>query len=210
VLTVQSTAALQSLGETFRACVRELDNTGLVLLDTPAASLDPDRAGLALRWGASSSLNSNAVVIGQEELVMIVHPQNPLKNIALADLQGMYNGKLRDWPRALPPTEIQPWVYLPGDDTQAIFQSSVLMGQTASARVVLLAPDPAAMREAVAGNPAAIGFLPRRWLNQTVKELPVDGLDPSGLRQPVLALSKTEPGGLEKSWLICLQERLAD
>jgi hypothetical protein len=211
VLTVQSTPALQSLGKVYQVCVQELANTGLVLLDTPAVSLDPDRAGLALRWGAGSSIKNNyAVVIGQEELVFIVHPQNPLKGISLADLQAIYSGKQRDWPQSSPAGEIQPWVYLPGDDAQAVFETSVLKGQAVSTRVTFLAPDPEAMRDAIASSPAAIGFLPRRWLNQTVKQLPVEGLDTASLRQPILALSKSAPDGIEKSWLICLQDQLAN
>lgn len=208
-LTVQSTPALLPLTGDYRACVEELQNTGLVLLETHAASLDLNPSALALRWGPGQGTDQAAYIIGQEDLVIIAHPQNPLERIALADLQAIYSGALRLWPASAPELEVQPWGYLSGDDVQAIFETAVLGGQPASTRVVFQAPDPAAMREAVAADPAAIGFLPRRWLNGAVKELPVEGLAPGQTRQPILALSRSEPQGVEKSWLLCLQERLS-
>ena len=215
VLTVQSTPALQPLGQAYSACAEELENTGLVLLETPAASIDLKKAALALRWGmdapgAGGLAADHASVIGEEELVIIVHPQNPLNSIALPGLRAIYSGAQRDWTHSTPPVEIQPWVYLDGDDSQGVFEAAVLKDQKASARVVSLAPDPAAMREVVAASPAAIGFLPRRWLDGTVKAIPVDGLDSSGLRRPILAISSAAPAGAAKNWLLCLQEKVSE
>ncbi len=105
--------------------------------------------------------------------------------------------------------EIQPWVDLSSADPQAIFEAGLLNGQKASTRVAYTAPGPAAMREAVAGSPAAIGFLPHRWLDATVKALPVSGLDPAALRRPILAWSQAEPQGMPRTWLLCLQDALS-
>jgi ABC-type phosphate transport system substrate-binding protein len=209
VITVQSTPALQPLAETYRGCVEEMENTGLVLLDTHAASIDLKQAGIGLRWGPGSAFTGQAFVVGQEALVIIVHPQNPLTSIDLSSLQAIFLGTQRNWPQSEPPAEIQPWVSLNGDDVQDVFQAVILAGQAPSARVVSQAPDPAAMREAVAANPEAIGFLPRRWLDTSVKAISIDGLDPALLQQPVLAVSQTEPQGADKSWLLCVQDRLS-
>ncbi len=210
ILTVQSTPALQSLAKDYQGCVEEQANAGLVLLDTPAASIDLKQASLALRWGASSAFKGYAAVIGNEELDLIVHPSNLLNSISLAEIKAIYSGSQPVWPGGDPAVEIQPWVYLTGDDAQSIFEAAVLAGQPPSTRVVSLAPDPAAMREAVAASPAAVGFLPRRWVDSSVKVIPVTDLDPARLRQPILALSRSEPQGLDKSWLLCLQEKLSE
>jgi PBP superfamily domain len=210
ILTVQATPALQLLAAQFHACAKEMGNTGVVLLDFSSQN----QAALTLRWGAGSGIPDRtepqgyAAVIGQEELAVVVNPRNPRESISLSDVQAIYSGALRAWPQTSPPGEIQPWTYPSGDDTQAVFDANILNNQPASARVVSLAPDPAAMREAVAGDPAAIGFLPRRWVDGTVKALAVEGIEPDRMRQPILAISKAEPQGMEKTWLICLQERL--
>lgn len=209
-LVIQSTPALEPLGKVYRACVEELENSGLVLLDTPAASIDLNKPGLALRWGAGVLLPEHAFIVGQEELVIIAHPRNPLNSITLPVLQAIYSGAQRSWPQSQPPLETQPWVYLSEDDVQGIFEAAALDDQPPSARVVSLAPDPSAMREAVAASPAAIGFLPRRWLDETVKALPIEGLDAGRLRQPIIAVSRSGPQGSEKTWLLCLQQRLSE
>ena len=213
VLEVQVTPALTHLGQSFNDCANELENSGLVVLETPAALLDLNRSALALRWGpgySGADQPGYAAVIGQEELAVIVHPDNPLNSISRADLQALYSGALRSWPQTDPAIEVQPWVYPDGDDVLAVFQSALLDGSAPSPRAVYNAPDPAAVLEAVAENPGAVGFLPARRVNSSVKALVLEGIDPAQLRQPILAWSNVEPKGPEKAWLICLQERLSE
>lgn len=208
VLIVQSTAALTALGDDFQRCAAEMDNTGLVLLERPTTALDLSQSAITLTWGDKGRWDPGkgayGAVVGQEALVLIANPANPVDALALTDLQAIYTGDLRAWPGADDAQEIQPWVYPTGEDVQQIFES-LLGGLLPSPRVAYLAPDPSAMREAVARSPNAVGFIPARWFNDTVKPLRIDGLDPARLTQPVLAWTKSEPIGQEKTWLICLQ-----
>ncbi len=199
-LIVQVTPALTILDDEFQRCAAGLDNTGLVLLERPTAALDLAQSAITLRWGDQGGWNpgqpSYAAVIGREELVVVTHPTNPLESISLANLRDIYTGVGEE-------TEIQAWGYVSGEDVQTVFQAA--LGVEPSARVMHLAPDPAAMRDAISITPGALGFLPRRWVNDSVKPLAVEGLDAALLNQPVLAWSKLEPSGQEKAWLICLQ-----
>lgn len=204
-LEVQITPALQAMGDRFRNCALELPNTGLVLLKTPADSIDLERTEIALRWGAGSAAFEYAAVIGEESLVIVTHPENPLQEISLDDLRAMYTGGLREWPEPAGSGEIEPWAYPAGDDVQEVFEK-VVLGEPLAAGATWLAPDPGAMREAVSGSRAAVGFLPQSWLDESVKPLAVTGIAAERLRQPLLALSKLEPTGPEKAWLICLQQ----
>jgi hypothetical protein len=208
---VELSPALQPLSEVMRACLAPAGNPGLVLLDPPVDPAGSSPAALRLLWGDSGLgegyVTGDTNVIGQEELAVIVHPQNPLKSISLSSLRAIYSGAQRAWPGSA--LEIQPWVYLSPSDLQSIFEARLLGGQKPSTRVAYTAPDPSGVREAVSGSPAAIGFLPRRWLDEAVKALPVSGLDPSRLRQPILAWTPSEPRGFEKAWLLCLQEQLS-
>jgi ABC-type phosphate transport system substrate-binding protein len=212
-MIVQVTPALLAFEDLFQRCANEQPGAGLVLLERPAPGIDLTQSAVALRWGAEGDWKPSgpafAAVIGHEELVIVTHPANPAANISLADLQSIYSGAQRSWPGQEESSGVQPWVYPSGEDVQEIFEAA-LGGSQPSARVVHLAPDPPAMREAIAANPTAIGFLPRRWVDDSVKILTVDGLDSALLRRPVLAWSKSEPMGPEKAWLICLQEQSSE
>lgn len=206
IMLVQVTPALRSLDPQFAQCAEEQPGAGLVLLDTPAPAVNMDRSPLALRWGADPAFQGFSAVIGQETLAVIVHPGNPTSAIPVEDLRAIYQGTLHEWKTPADPAEIQAWAYSAGGDVQGIFEAAV--ESKIAPRAASTAPDPAAMREAVSGSPAAIGFLPRRWLDASVKEITVTGLDPQRSRQPLIAMSKSEPKGPLYSWLLCLQKEL--
>ncbi len=210
VITVEATPALYSLNNLFHSCTTQIPNTGLALLETPVQQIDLSQANLVLRWGAIGQMPSYSFVIGQEELVVVVNPDNPRQQISLEELQAIYQGQLTDWPNSGPEGAIQAWTYPTGSDTGSIFEANILNGTAPAKQAVSLAPDPKAMRQAVSENVWAIGFLPRRWVNSSVKAISLEGLDPSRLQQPILALSKSEPKGPEKTWLICLQQRMSE
>ncbi len=204
---VSLTPSLTVLSPLLNNCMADLPQAGLVT--TTAADPRPDPAGLALRWGASGSLPGNfTAILGEEELVFIVHPQNPLEKLPLADLLSIYRGTRNAWPSNVPAGEVQPWAYPAGEDIQQIFTS--IAGGPLPTNVSALAPDPAAMIEAIAGSPTTIGYLPRRWLDARVKEVQIEGLGEDLVRQPILVLSLSEPEGPANSWLLCLQESLVE
>jgi phosphate transport system substrate-binding protein len=206
-MTVASTLSLQSLHSLYNRCAAEQPGIGLVLLDTPTASLDSTQADLSLRWGDQDLPQGNPVVIGQEELTLIVHPQNPITQLDTAALAAIYSGTQRTWNPDHSGGEIHAFIYPTGEDTQRLFERIFLQGPAARIRNTAIVPDPAAMRESVAADINAIGYLPRRWMDATVKALPVSDIDPAQLRQPVLALSPAAPEGPKKAWLLCLQDQ---
>lgn len=208
ILTVAVTPALQSLSPIFQSCANALENTGLIVLDTPAQAIDLKQSHLALRWGPAETALPYAAVLGQEELVLVVNPKNPIQHISLDDVKGIYTGTLQTW-NGVSSAAINAWAYPKGDDVEAVFEAAVT-GAPVSTRLTSTAPDPKAMREAIAADPAAVGFLPRRWLDATVKAVALDGSVPDRFRQPILAISPSEPAGLEKSWLLCVQQHLKE
>jgi len=209
-IRVQISPSLRPWTEDLHACASGLAGAGLVLDEIPASGMDPLQADLSLRLGGSVGENIYAAAIGEEEIVMVVHPSNPMDELAFADLQGMYAGSVGSWeeisgsPASLAGQPIQIWSYLPGEDTRSGFDAAVLSGRD-TAPVVNLAPSPKAMLEAVAGSPSAIGFVPGRWVDETVRPVAVD-LPGEALREPVLALSAKEPQGQPRQLLLCLQK----
>lgn len=208
VISVQATIALRPLHNVFNMCMEEHPDAGLVLVEQMAPSINLEESALGLRWGMHAAPPAFAAQLGQEELVIIAHPDAPADSIYLDDLQGMYDGSLSHWPESEERVDVQAWAYPVGEDVQQVFEAAILGGQLAAKRAVFLAPDAAAMRQAVSETPNSIGFLPRRWLDNSVKPLVIEGMDPATLQQPYVVLSNSEPTGPEKAFLLCVQEHI--
>jgi hypothetical protein len=208
VIELQTTSSLRHLQPWFKTCIEAQGGSALVMQELPAPALDTTGNGLALRWGSDSAPAAYAAVIGYDDLVMIVHPANPLNKLDLAALQAMYSGTRKQWSETSAGDAVKPWSYPAGEDIQSIFYSVLLKGTQPARSTAFIAPDPQAMLEAVSTDPGAIGFIPRRWLSSQVKEISIDGIDRSSLRQPILALTQSEPEGQKKQWLLCLQAGL--
>jgi hypothetical protein len=206
VFHVQITPTLNNLRPLFQSCAAEQPQASLVVSEVPAPALS--QASLSLRWGGQSLPPGSASILGEEELVLIVHPGNPLDRIPAADLRAIYQGTLQTWPNDGPSGDVRPYVYPAEEDIQQVFEAAV--GAPLPANVSALAPDPGAMLEAIAGNPDAIGFVPRGWLDRRVRPVQIEGIDGRLLRQPVLAISQSELQEPEKSWLLCLQAGMAE
>jgi hypothetical protein len=207
VLQINLSPSLDTLRPLMKRCAGEQPNLGLVV----SGSLKPDieQSDLAIQWGTNNLPGGFAAVLGEETLVFVVNLQNPLDEISWADIQAIYQGERHEWPAGGPTEEIHPFAYPDNMDTQQIFVA--LAGPPPlPSNVTYLAPDPAAMVEVVSANQAAIGFIPQRRLDERVKSVRIVGLEESRLRQPVLSLSKSEPEGPQKTWLLCLQDGLVE
>lgn len=208
VISLQVTPGLLSLQAYYEQCAVNQPNTGLVISTTATTALAPGN-NLALRWWSSADPGIFVAIVGQEELVMIVSHQNPLQTIQINDLQAIYTGTKRTWPGNQPTGEVQPWTYPDGEDTSEVFDHVILNG-TAPRKYTYLAPDPSAMQEAVSANQNAIGYLPRRWLTDQVKEIQIQGLSFENLSKPILVMSQAEPSSIQTDWILCLEERMQE
>jgi hypothetical protein len=204
---VQVTPALAWLVPTINRCAAEQPAVNLVLLERPTSALDLASADIILRWGAPSALAAPAAILGEDELVFIVHPTNPLNQLSAADLASLLTGKTTTWEKLSPGAAKDPlkvFFYPAGEDPQQVLEKN-LPDLTPNRETGWLAPDPAAARQAVAANPTALGFIPRRWLDASVKALAISGLTASTLRQPILAITPKAQTDSQKAWLTCLQ-----
>lgn len=206
VFTIQHTPALNILRDEMNACMNGLAGAGLVVDERSAANLVAVESDVVLRWDIQGTPPAFSAVIAQEELVIIAHPENPRDSISLAELQSIYTGSLREWPEV--GAMVAPYAYPPRDDVQIVFASTILGDSTMLDRVIYTAPDPAAVIEAISADPNAVGFVPRRWMTDGVKELAVEGIEPERLIRPLVAFAESEPTGPARDWLLCLQDRL--
>jgi PBP superfamily domain len=223
VVQVQITPALEPWRARLHACAATLPGAGLLVDEAAAAGLDPARVDLSLRFGPPDPLVNFAVVVGSEDITLLVNPQNPLKDLSLKSLADIYTGRVTRWVNlpggeqaaGLQDLPIQAWTYYPVDDLRQVFDRAVLAGEPSSdspPKNIHAAPAIAAMLEAISADPGAVGYTIGGQFDSQVRTLPLSGVA-TGLTGvsvltgvPVLALSSIEPQGLPRQLVLCLQK----
>lgn len=146
-------------------------------------------------------VNLWAAPIADEAIAIIVHPSVTLNDVSLQQLENIFTGRAQDSGWAVAVRE-------DGDDSRAAFEAMALRGVQPTLNAVL-SPTPQAMLAFVAQTPNAIGYLPTRWVDGTIKILSVEGIAPGdpaySLRLTVLAVANAEPKGLARDWLAKVQ-----
>jgi hypothetical protein len=203
---VEYTPSLSWIEPILNACTMQIPGTGIVVDQQPFINLHPEQVEVTLYWGEKSGLKGAAAVIGTDELVIIVNPKNPLQKLDQETLSAIFTGDIHNWAETNNPESfsgvIEVWEYPQGNEIHNFFVRALAISKINS--YSKLAPDPRAMKEVISKNPNAIGYLPKRWLDGSVKT--VDNIDSNQKWvQPILAISPTEPQGDLRIWVVCLQ-----
>jgi hypothetical protein len=165
---------------------------------------------LSLTWGKPSGPDEAAFVLGSEELVLVVHPSNSLASLSSSVIQQIYGGKFDNWdPLGGNHVPLNAWSY-PGGDPLQVFIADSLLQNAPIGPQIHISPEPGELRAAVAADPGGLGFLPRRWLDGSVREMPIADVTPATLIRPLLAAAANQPQGGVKDFLLCLQESLKE
>jgi hypothetical protein len=102
---------------------------------------------------------------------------------------------------------IQLWTYVNGDESNLLIEGAITGGLPITT-LAKIAPDPNAMLQAVAADPTAIGYIPKPWVNATVRKVEIDPTLQQALILPILSISTAEPQGAARAILGCLQSRI--
>lgn len=160
---------------------------------------DPSSADIELRLGEPDHLRLPAFQIGSADMLVVVHPQNGVASLTLDQAQALFAGQVTNW-SAIGGSSVPVlvWTYSSAEDVQEYFDRAVMKGRpvTSQARLAVSAQ---VMSDSVGSVPGSIGFLPLRWKTGTTSEvLALPSI-------PVLATVKTEPQGIERDILSCMQ-----
>ena len=220
IVHIGLTPALRSWQSRFNLCADQMTGVGLAFYEAPQAEqpaplLNYDFFG---QLGGDIPEQAFSTSLGVENLVWIIHVDNPASQVTPDQLLSIYEGKISGWEVINPSTEaadlpITPWMYASNDSLYTAFRA-VVWGERAYPPQASLAPDPAAMLEAVSTDPGAIGFLPESWLNvnqlaSDVRAIQlVEENEPMLAALPVIVVSTKEPTGASRSLLLCVLETL--
>jgi phosphate transport system substrate-binding protein len=119
------------------------------------------------------------IVIARDALAVVVNPDNPVAGLSTAQIQGIFGGQIRSWD-ALggPPLPITVVSREAGSGTFSAFAELVMKGKPI-ATLALRQGSNGAIRQIVAQDPNAIGYISLGIVDPTVKALAIDSVEPS-------------------------------
>jgi phosphate transport system substrate-binding protein len=118
-------------------------------------------------------------VVALDGIAMIVHPGNPVAKLSLAQVKDIYLGKIRNWSQlGGPNTAIVIISRDTNSGTYETFEGKVMKKEKIAKNCEYVGSN-GAIRQRVQSTPAAIGYVGIGFLDNTVKALPIDGVNPT-------------------------------
>ena len=129
-----------------------------------------------LEAAKKKGINAQEIVLAYDMIVPIIHPSNPIQNISIDQLKGIYNGTITNWKE------------LGGKDSRIVVVSrdtssgtyevwhEKVMKKTDVVNKALLQASNGAVLSTVAVNPKSIGYVGFGYLNKSVKAIKVNNI----------------------------------
>ncbi len=170
---------------------------------SPPAGRERPRSEPAPGSCADEEKDLQRIVIAHDGIAIIVHPVNPITNLTIEQVQGIFLGKLRSW------SELG-WVKKPihfvtreeGSGTRDAFEHLV-MGKKEISDEALVQDSNGSVREIIAHDPQAIGYISFGVINHQVKALSVNSI------MPTLKTIKSKQYQLTRPFLFVTQGRIS-
>jgi phosphate transport system substrate-binding protein len=180
-----------------------------------SAGIQAVRTGVAQAGMSSRNLTNQEqdlvfFPIAYDAIAVIVHPSNPIQNLSIEQIRMIFSGAIRSWgeiggkshPLTLVTRE-------EGSGTREAFQH-LIMGKTEISLKCLVQDSNGAIRQVVADDPNAVGYISLGLVNDKVKALKIDGVEATidNIRRkryrvvrPFLFVFKSEPENTAKRFL---------
>ncbi len=129
--------------------------------------------------GGVEAARAVSTVVARDGMAVIVNPANPIGGLALMDVRAIYAGDRRTWrPFGGPDTAINVVTREEGSGTRAAFEELVMGGRHIQASA-LVQDSTGSVRQMVAADPGAIGYVSMGLVDASVKPVALDGVAPS-------------------------------
>ena len=175
-----------------------------------AASSGTADIGMSSRALSGDELNLWSVQIARDGLALIVNPKNTLTSLTLAQVRDIYAGTITNWNQVgVAGGKIHVVAREDGSGTRAAFES-MIMGKTFITDRAIIQDSNGAVRQVVADDPFAVGFISLGLVNSAVKALELDGVAATrdnvvngsyGLSRPFLFVARSEPVGQARQFV---------
>jgi phosphate transport system substrate-binding protein len=179
------------------------------------AGIEAVRTGTAQVGMVSRSLigeerNLFAVTIAKDAIAVIVHPSNPVSSLTLKQIVQVFSGNVQNWKElGGRPSPVVLVTREEGSGTREAFQKLVMREEEISLGA-LVQDSNGAIRQVVASDPNAVGYISLGLVNDKVKALRIFGVEPTPsniekeaykLVRPFLFVFNGKPDGEAASFL---------
>ena len=116
-----------------------------------------------------------SVVVSRDGIAMVVHPSNPITGLTTEQIRGIFNGTIRNWKEVGGADKAISVVSREdGSGTRTSFQQ--IIKNVKLLNDAIIQDSNGTIRETVANDAGAIGYLSHGLLNEKIKALSVDGV----------------------------------
>jgi phosphate transport system substrate-binding protein len=144
-----------------------------------------------------------SVTVAKDGIVVVVHPSNGTADLTLAQVRGIFNGTVGTWKQVGgPEAGITVVSREAGSGTRTSFEQ--IVGEVKLTGEAIIQDSNGTIRETVANDPNAVGYLSHGLLNDRIKAVTIDGVacTPESivkggykLVRPIFFLTRGEPKG---------------
>lgn len=152
------------------------------------------------------------IAVAKDSIAVVVHPSNPLSDISMENIAKIYSGEITNFKEiGGPDIEINVYTREEGSGTRGAFEDMVLKKFNVEIfGKASVKPSNGEMRAAVSGDKQGFAYLSLGYLDNTVKSLSIDGVEPtvknvkSGdypITRSLYLITKGEPSELENLFI---------
>ena len=150
-----------------------------------------------------------SIVVAKDSIAVVVHPSSPVSNLTSEQVRGVFNGTITNW-RDLGGGDHRITVTSreAGSGTRSSFEA--ILGDIRLTKDAIVQDSNGTVRETVANDSGAIGYLSHGLLNEKIKAVTLDGVECSveniangsyPLVRPVYFLTRGPPEGEVKAFI---------
>ena len=121
----------------------------------------------------------NQIIICYDGISFVVNPKNPINALSLKDVRDIFSGKIKNWSElGWIDRKIDAVTREEGSGTRGSFEELVMKGEEIDDGIMVQDSN-GSVKEVVATDPYAIGYISLGLVDGKVKAVTIDGVEPS-------------------------------
>lgn len=135
--------------------------------------------GMSSRQLKDEELKLNQIIVCYDGISFVVNPKNPIAELRLEDIRDIFSGKIKNWNElGWVDRKIDAVTREEGSGTRGSFEDLVMKGEEIDDGIMVQDSN-GSVKEVVATDPYAIGYISLGLVDAKVKAVTIDGVGPT-------------------------------